>query len=388
MNNKNRIYLDHAAAVRTLPEAVEAMLPYFTEQYGNPSSMYGFSAGPREALARARAQCAAVIGAGPSEIFFTSGGTESDNWALTAAALSGRGNHIVTTQIEHPAVLNTCAFLSRHGVRVTYLKPDREGRISPEQVEEALTPDTCLISVMTANNEIGTLEPVREIGEIAARHGVLFHTDAVQAYCHIPIDVQRDRIGLMSVSAHKFGGPRGVGFLYIRKGTKIGALLHGGPQEHNRRAGTENTPGIVGMGKAAELSAAALAPDAGKEALLRDHLVKRVLKEIPETTLNGPDPESGCRLPNNADFSFAGIRSDALLIRLDLEGIFVSAGSACSSGALTPSHVLTAIGLPEEAARGSIRVSVGPENTMEEMDRTADALRENVKKLREMSASG
>ena len=387
MNTPDLIYLDHAATTRTLPEAVRAMLPYFTEVYGNPSSAYGFSDRPREAAARARKQCADVIGADASEIFFTSGGTESDNWALTAAVLSGRGRRIITSAVEHPAVLRTCAFLEAHGARVTYLQPDREGFLSPEQVENALTPDTCLISVMTANNEIGTIEPIREIGALAKRHGILFHTDAVQAYCHIPIDVKRDHIGLMSVSGHKFGGPRGTGFLYIRKDVKIGALLHGGPQERNRRAGTENIPGIVGMGTAAELSASRLAENTGRERALRDRLVSRVLSEIPGASLNGPPVNGGQRLANNADFTFDGIRRDALLIRLDLQGICVSAGSACSTGALTPSHVLTAIGLTEEEARGSIRVSVGPENTMEEIDRTADALRENIQKMREMISS-
>lgn len=382
----NRIYLDHAATTRTRQEAVSAMLPYFTELYGNPSSVYEFAAEPKRAIAAARKTLADSIGAAPSEIYFTSGGSESDNWALTAAAELGEKEgkkHIITTAIEHHAILNTCSYLEERGFDVTCLRPDEQGCVSPESVEAAIRPDTCLISVMAANNEIGTIEPVREIGMIARKHGILFHTDAVQAYGHMRIDVKECGIDMMSASAHKLNGPRGVGFLYIRRGVRVRSYIRGGAQEHGRRAGTENTPGIVGFGKAAELAFAELEEHAETERKLRDHLLGRILTEIPDTVLNGPD----IRLSNNINVTFRGADAESILIMLDMQGICASGGSACASGSLDPSHVLTAIGRSEEDARASVRLTVGCENTEEEMDYTAERLKEIVARIRRIRSA-
>lgn len=379
----NRIYLDHAATTRTRQEAVSAMLPYFTELYGNPSSVYEFAAEPKRAIAAARKTLADSIGAAPSEIYFTSGGSESDNWALTAAAELGEKEgkkHIITTAIEHHAILNTCSYLEERGFDVTCLRPDEQGCVSPESVEAAIRPDTCLISVMAANNEIGTIEPVREIGMIARKHGILFHTDAVQAYGHMRIDVKECGIDMMSASAHKLNGPRGVGFLYIRRGVRVRSYIRGGAQEHGRRAGTENTPGIVGFGKAAELAFAELDEHAETERKLRDHLLGRILTEIPDTVLNGAES----RLSNNINVTFRGADAESILIMLDMQGICASGGSACASGSLDPSHVLTAIGRSEEDARAAVRLTVGYENTEEEMDYAADRLKEIVARIRRM----
>lgn len=379
----NRIYLDHAATTRTRQEAVSAMLPYFTELYGNPSSVYEFAAEPKRAIAAARKILADSIGAAPSEIYFTSGGSESDNWALTAAAELGEKEgkkHIITTAIEHHAILNTCSYLEERGFDVTFLRPDEQGCVSPESVEAAIRPDTCLISVMAANNEIGTIEPVREIGMIARKHGILFHTDAVQAYGHMRIDVKECGIDMMSASAHKLNGPRGVGFLYIRRGVRVRSYIRGGAQEHGRRAGTENTPGIVGFGKAAELAFAELDEHAETERKLRDHLLGRILTEIPDTVLNGAES----RLSNNINVTFRGADAESILIMLDMQGICASGGSACASGSLDPSHVLTAIGRSEEDARAAVRLTVGYENTEEEMDYAADRLKEIVERIRRM----
>ena len=378
---KDIIYLDNAATTRTAPEAVEAMLPYLTEQYGNPSSLYRFSAEPKRAIAASRRIIADTLGARENEIYFTSGGSEADNWAIKAAAeaCSGKGKHIITTKIEHHAVLHTAAWLEKQGFEVTYLDVDAEGRVDPEAVEQAIRPDTVLISVMFANNEVGTIEPIREIGETARKHGILFHTDAVQAYMHVPINVEECHIDLLSASAHKLCGPRGIGFLYIRRGVKLKSFIHGGGQERGRRAGTENTPGIAGFGKAVELAAATFTAREEKERELRDYLVRRVLEEIPEVRVNGSREH---RLANNANFSFRFVEGESLLILLDMDGICCSAGSACNSGAVDPSHVLLAMGLDHETAHSSIRITVGPDNTKEEMDYTADRLKAHVEKLR------
>ena len=381
---KQCIYLDNAATTKTRPEVVEAMLPYFTEYYGNPSSIYEFSAEPKRAIAQARETIAKAIGAKTNEIYFTYGGTESDNWALiaTAEAYQARGKHIITTKIEHHAILHTCEYLERRGFEVTYLDVDEFGVVKLEELEKAIRPDTILISVMFANNEIGTIEPIREIGEIAKKHGVLFHTDAVQAFGHVPIDVNEYHIDMMSSSAHKINGPKGTGFLYIRTGVKTRSFIHGGAQERKRRGGTENTPGIVGFGKAVEVAMATMKEREEKETALRDHLVKRVMSEIPYVRLNGHPVN---RLSNNANFAFQFIEGESMLIMLDMEGICASSGSACTSGSLDPSHVLLAIGLPHEIAHGSLRLTLSDETTMEQIDFTVDAIKRIVEQLRSMS---
>ncbi len=381
---KQCIYLDNAATTKTRPEVVEAMLPYFTEYYGNPSSIYEFSAEPKRAIAQARETIAKAIGAKTNEIYFTYGGTESDNWALiaTAEAYQARGKHIITTKIEHHAILHTCEYLERRGFEVTYLDVDEFGVVKLEELEKAIRPDTILISVMFANNEIGTIEPIREIGEIAKKHGVLFHTDAVQAFGHVPIDVNEYHIDMMSSSAHKINGPKGTGFLYIRTGVKTRSFIHGGAQERKRRGGTENTPGIVGFGKAVEVAMATMKEREEKETALRDHLVKRVMSEIPYVRLNGHPVN---RLSNNANFAFQFIEGESMLIMLDMEGICASSGSACTSGSLDPSHVLLAIGLPHEIAHGSLRLTLSDETTMEQIDFTVDAIKRIVERLRSMS---
>ena len=378
------IYLDNAATTRTAPEVVDAMLPYFTENYGNPSSIYGFASANKEVIAEQREKIADVLGAKANEIYFTAGGTESDNWALTATAeaYGTKGKHIITSRIEHHAVLHTCAYLEKRGYEVTYLDVDENGLVDPRKVEEAIRPDTILISIMAANNEIGTIQPIREIGEIAHAHGILFHTDAVQAFAQIPINVDECHIDMLSASGHKLNGPKGIGFLYIRKGVKIRSFIHGGAQERKRRAGTENVPGIVGLGKAVELAAATMEERAAKETELRDYAISRIEKEIPYCRLNG---ERVKRLPNNINFSFRFIEGESMLIKLDFKGICASSGSACTSGSLDPSHVLLAIGLPHEIAHGSLRMTLGADTTKEEIDYTVDCLKEIVEEIRSMS---
>ena len=381
---KKVIYLDNAATTKVRPEVVEAMLPYFTEFYGNPSSVYEFSTPCKKAMAHTREVIADALGAKENEIYFTNGGTESDNWALKAAAeaYGSKGKHIITTQIEHHAVLHTGQYLEKNGFEVTYLPVDENGLVNLKTLKAAIRPDTILISVMFANNEIGTIEPIKEIGEIAKEHGILFHTDAVQAFCHEPINVDEYHIDMLSASAHKFNGPKGVGFLYIRKGLKLRSFIHGGAQERKRRAGTENVPGIVGMGKAVEIAMANLEENKKKETELRDYLVKRVMSEVPYTRLNGHPTK---RLSNNANFAFQFIEGESLLIMLDMEGICGSSGSACTSGSLDPSHVLLAIGLPHEIAHGSLRLTLNEEITKEDLDFVVEQLKRIIERLRSMS---
>ena len=378
------IYLDNAATTKTAPEVVEAMLPYFTEYYGNPSSVYSFASGNKEKINEQRERIAEMLGAAPNEIYFTAGGSESDNWALkaTAEAYAEKGEHIITTKIEHHAILHTGEYLQKRGYEVTYLDVDENGLVKLDELEAAIRPDTILISVMFANNEIGTIEPIKEIGAIAKKHGVLFHTDAVQAFGQVPIDVNECQIDMLSASGHKLNGPKGIGFLYIRKGVKIRSFIHGGAQERKRRAGTENVPGIIGLGTAAARAAATMEERAKKEIEMRDYLISRVLDEIPYTKLNG-HPEK--RLPNNANFSFRFIEGESLLIRLDMAGICGSSGSACTSGSLDPSHVLMAIGLPHEIAHGSLRLTLNEEITREEIDYVVEQLKTIVSDLRNMS---
>lgn len=381
------IYLDNAATTRTAPQAVEAMLPYFCEQYGNPSAVYSLGSSAKKAVNRAKRTIAGAIGAKQEEIYFTSGGTEADNWALKAAAgaCAGKGRHIITTRIEHHAILHTCEYLEKAGYEITYLEVDGEGLVDPERLRAAIRPDTILISVMFANNEIGTIEPIAEIGAIAREKGILFHTDAVQAFGQIPIDVEKLHIDLLSASGHKMNGPKGIGFLYIRSGIKLGPLLHGGAQERNRRAGTENVPGIVGLEAAAELAVKRMEEKAARESRLRDYLIGRIEKEIPHCRLNGHRTR---RLPGNINFSFLHTEGESILIMLDLKGICASSGSACTSGALDPSHVLLALGLKPEEASGSLRLTLSEENTREELDYVVESLKEIVSRLREMKTAG
>lgn len=378
------IYLDNAATTKTAPEVVEAMLPYFTEHYGNPSSVYSFAAGNKEVISKQREIIANALGAKEREIYFTAGGSESDNWALkaTAEAYQTKGNHIITTKIEHHAILHTAEYLEKRGFEITYLDVDENGSVCLEDLKAAIRPTTILISVMYANNEIGTIQPIKEIGAIAKEHGILFHTDAVQAFGQVPINVDECNIDMLSASGHKLNGPKGIGFLYIRTGVKIRSFVHGGAQERKRRAGTENVPGIVGIGTAAARAIRTMKERTEKEIELRDHLIRRVLGEIPYTKLNG-DPEK--RLPNNANFSFRFVEGESLLIMLDMKGICGSSGSACTSGSLDPSHVLLAIGLPHEIAHGSLRLTLSEETTKEEIDYVVDTLKEIVEKLRNMS---
>jgi len=378
------IYLDNAATTRTRPEVVEAMLPYFTEYYGNPSSVYEFSTPVKQAVAKARETIAASIGAKANEIYFTAGGSEGDNWVIkaTADAYQSKGRHIITSKIEHHAVLHTCQYLEKHGFEVTYLDVDEYGVVKLDELKKAIRPDTILISIMFANNEIGTIEPVREIGQIAREHGILFHTDAVQAYCHVPINVDEYHIDMLTTSAHKINGPKGIGFTYIRTGIKIRSFIHGGAQERKRRAGTENVPGIVGFGRAVEIALETMEERTKKETELRDYLMDRVMKEVPYTRVNGHRTN---RLPNNTNFAFQFIEGESLLILLDGKGICGSSGSACTSGSLDPSHVLLAIGLPHEIAHGSLRLTLSEENTREEMDYVVDSIKEIVQRLRDMS---
>ena len=378
------LYLDNAATTKTAPEVVDAMLPYFTEHYGNPSSVYSFSSGNKEMISKQREAIADTLGASANEIYFTAGGSESDNWALkaTAEAYAGKGNHIITTKIEHHAILHTAQYLEKRGFEVTYVDVDEDGKVKLDELKAAIRPTTILISVMFANNEIGTIQPIKEIGEIAKEHGILFHTDAVQAYGQLPINVDECHIDMLSASGHKFNGPKGIGFLYIRKGVKIRSFVHGGAQERKRRAGTENVPGIVGIGTAAKRAANTREERVAKEIEVRDYLIDRVLKEIPYCRLNGHRTD---RLPNNANFSFQFVEGESLLIKLDMKGICASSGSACTSGSLDPSHVLLAIGLPHEIAHGSLRLTINEEITKEDIDYVVDNLKEIVAHLRNMS---
>ena len=379
-----RIYLDNAATTRVSEAVLQEMLPYFRDNYANPSAIYGFAGEAKKAVGKAREQAAALIGAKPNEIYFTAGGSESDNWAIRAAAegLADKGRHIITSKIEHHAVLHTCEYLEKQGYEVTYLDVDSDGKVSPEALQRAIRPDTILISVMAANNEIGTIEPLTKIGEIAREKGILFHTDAVQAYGHIPLDVEEMHIDLLSASAHKLNGPKGVGILYCRENVRLRPLIHGGAQERGRRAGTLNVPGIVGFGKAAEVAGETMQEKTARETALRDYLIDRVLAEIPYTRLNGHREE---RLSNNASFCFRFIEGESLLILLDQKGICGSSGSACTSGALDPSHVLLAIGLPHEIAHGSLRLTLSEETTKEELSFVVETLKEIVERLRDMS---
>ena len=375
------IYLDHAATTAVHPDVLKEMLPYFTDKFGNPSSVY---ANNKNKLTEARETIAGALGAKPEEIYFTAGGSESDNWALkcTAEAYGVHGGHIITTKIEHHAILHTCKYLENRGYDVTYLDVDENGLIDLNTLEAAIRPDTFLISIMFANNEIGTIEPIKEIGEIAHRHGILFHTDAVQAFGQIPIHVDEMSIDMLSASGHKFNGPKGIGFLYIKKGLKLKSFIHGGQQERGRRAGTENVPGIVGIAKACEIAMIEMEERMKKETELRDYLIERILKEIPYTRLNG---HSRKRLPNNVNISFQFVEGESILIMLDMAGICASSGSACTSGSVDPSHVLLAIGLPHEIAHGSLRLTLGYENTKEEMDTVVDNLKRIITNLRNMS---
>lgn len=382
---KKMIYLDNAATTKTAPEVVEAMLPYFSEYYGNPSSIYELAGASKKAITEGREKIADVLGAKSNEIYFTAGGSEADNWALKAAfeAYKDKGNHIITTKIEHHAILHTCEYLEKErGAKITYLDVDENGVVDLEQLQKEITPQTILISVMFANNEIGTIQPIKEIGQIAREHGILFHTDAVQAFGQVPINVDEYNIDMLSSSGHKINGPKGIGFLYIRKGVKIRSFVHGGAQERKRRAGTENVPGIVGYGVAAQRAARTMAERTAREIELRDYLINRITTEIPYTRLNG-DPVK--RLPNNVNISFQFIEGESLLIMLDMDGICASSGSACTSGSLDPSHVLLAIGLPHEIAHGSLRLTLSEETTKEEIDFVVERIKKIVEHLRNMS---
>ena len=379
------IYMDNAATTSTAPEVVSTMLPFFTEYYGNPSSVYNFAQKSKMAIEDAREIIADSIGAAKSnEIYFTGGGSESDNWALKSAAfgLRDKGNHIITTKIEHHAILNTCAYLEKNGFEITYLDVDSEGFVSLEDVENAITDKTILISVMFANNEIGTIEPVREIGEIAHKHGILFHTDAVQAMCHVPINVAEMNIDLLSASAHKFHGPKGVGFMYMKNTAKLEPFIHGGAQERARRAGTSNVPGIVGMGQAVKLALGTLDKDTHTIINMRNYIVDRILGEIPDVTFDGPEIGSLKRLPSNMHFCFKDVTGDSLLIMLDMNGICASSGSACAAGSIDPSHVLLAIGRSKDEAKGALRLSIDKDLTKEDADYAIDALKAAVARLR------
>lgn len=378
------IYLDNAATTKVYPEVFEAMKPYFLEEYGNPSSIYGFAARSKKAVDSARKTIADFLGAEENEIYFTGGGSESDNWALKAAVegYKQKGNHIITSKIEHHAILHTCEYLKKNGYEVSYIDVDENGVVKLDELEKAIRPTTVLISVMFANNEIGTIQPVKEIGQIAKKHGVLFHTDAVQAYGHVPIDVKELGIDMLSASGHKTGGPKGIGIMYLRNGLKIGSFIHGGAQERNRRAGTHNVPGIVGFGKATEISAKTLDERMEKERTLRDHLIDSILEKVPYARLNGHRTD---RLPNNVNISFGFIEGESMLILLDGQGICASSGSACTSGSLDPSHVLLAIGLPHEIAHGSLRLTLSGDTTEEEVDFVIAQIEKNVNRLRGMS---
>ena len=378
------IYLDNAATTKVAPEVVEAMLPYFTENYGNPSSVYGFAAKNKEAITKQREIIANALGASKEEIYFTAGGSESDNWALkaTAEAYKTKGNHIITTKIEHHAILHTAEYLAKQGYEITFLDVDEDGMVKIDELKAAIRPTTILISVMFANNEIGTIQPIREIGVIAKENGILFHTDAVQAFGQVPINVDDYHIDMLSASGHKLNGPKGIGFLYIRKGLKLRSFVHGGGQERKRRAGTENVPGIIGIGTATDRAMRTMKERTARETELRDYLIERILDEVPYTRLNGHPSK---RLPNNTNFSFRFIEGESLLIMLDMKGICGSSGSACTSGSLDPSHVLLAIGLPHEIAHGSLRLTLSEDTTKEEIDYVVESVKEIVARLRSMS---
>lgn len=379
-----RIYFDHAATTPTKPEVLDAMMPYFTQNFGNPSSVYQIAQINKKAVDDARESIANIIGAKPNEIFFTSGGTESDNWAIkgTAARVGRKGNHIITTKIEHHAVLHTCEYLEKHGYEVTYLDVDEYGLVTPEQVEAAIKDTTILISIMYANNEIGTIMPIKEIGAVAKKHDITFHTDAVQAIGQERIDVNQLGADLLSLSGHKIYGPKGIGVLYIRRGVRLCPLIHGGAQERGRRGGTENVPGIVGLAKALELSYENLDNKNNKIRTIRDHIIDGILKEIPYARLNGHREK---RLPNNVNIGFEFVEGESLLLLLDMNGISASSGSACTSGSLDPSHVMLGIGLPHEKAHGSIRITLGEMNKMEEADKLLETLPTIVQRMRDMS---
>lgn len=378
------IYLDNAATTAVLPEVFEKMKPYFLENYGNPSSVYTFAQETKNVVEEARADIAKILGAKPREIYFTGGGSESDNWVIKGVAekYQNKGKHIITSKIEHHAVLHTCEWLEKQGYEVTYLDVDETGLISLEELEKAIRPDTILISIMFANNEIGTIEPIKEIGEIAKKHGVLFHTDAVQAFAHVPIDVNDLNIDMLSASGHKFHGPKGIGFLYMRDKVKLSSFIHGGAQERSKRAGTTNVPGIVGMAEAAKIAVAHMEENMAKETEVRDYLTEKMLKEIPFSRINGHRTK---RLPNNANFCFRFIEGESMLIMLDMNGICASSGSACTSGSLDPSHVLLAIGLPHEIAHGSLRLTMSDDFTKEDADYVVEQVKAAVTRLRSMS---
>jgi cysteine desulfurase NifS len=378
------IYLDNAATSAMRPEVLDAMMPYLTDIYSNPSSIHSFGLNCSKVCEEARKNIAKAIGAKENEIYFTSGGTESDNWAVKSVAYlkKEKGKHIITSKIEHPAVLHTCEFLAREGYDVTFIDVDDQGIVKVDELEKAIRPDTILISIMYANNEIGTIQPIREIGAIARSKGVIFHTDAVQAYGHIPIDVEKDNIDLMSASSHKIHGPKGIGMLYVKNTVKLPPLIQGGPHERKRRAGTLNVPGIVGFAKATEIAMKEMDETSSKVAKMRDHLMDRILKEIPYSRLNGHKDK---RLPGNLNISFRFVEGESLLMLVDRKGISASTGSACASGSLDPSHVLLAIGLPHEIAHGSLRMTLSEHNTMQEMDYAVDAIKDVVSTLRKMS---
>jgi cysteine desulfurase len=378
------IYLDNAATTAVKPEVFEKMKPFFLENYSNPSAVYSFARESKEAVESARETIAGILGAKAKEIYFTGGGSESDNWAIkgVAESLKNKGNHIITSKIEHHAVLHTCEYLEKHGYEVTYLDVDENGFVSPEAVEAAIRPTTILITIMTANNEIGTIEPIAKIGEVAKKHGILFHTDAVQAFAHIPMNVDEMNIDMLSASGHKFNGPKGIGFLYIRSSVKIGSFIHGGAQERARRAGTTNVPGIVGMAEAARLAVENMQERIEKEVKVRDYFIEEISKRVPYAKLNGDRTN---RLPNNVNFCFRFIEGESLLILLDQKGICGSSGSACTSGSLDPSHVLLAIGLPHEIAHGSLRLTLSEETTIEDAEFVISELEGIVERLRSMS---
>lgn len=378
------IYLDNAATTAVRPEVFEAMKPHFLEEYANPSSVYTFAQHSARTVENARSQIADMLHAKTSEIYFTAGGSESDNWAIKAIAdlKKEKGKHIITSKIEHHAVLHTCEYLEKQGYEVTYLNVDENGLISLEELKASIRPDTILISIMFANNEIGTIEPIAEIGKIAKEHNIIFHTDAVQAFAHVPIDVEEMNIDALSASGHKFNGPKGIGFLYLRSNIRIQPLIHGGAQERGKRAGTINTPGIVGMGKAAELAQKEMDSRIEKETQVRDYLIQKIRDNIPYVKLNGDEQK---RLPNNVNFSFRFVEGEALLLMLDRAGICGSSGSACTSGSLDPSHVLLAIGLPHEIAHGSLRLTLSEETTKEDADYVVEQLQTIIEKLRSMS---
>lgn len=378
------IYLDNAATTKVSEGVLEAMMPYFREEYGNPSGVYEFAMKSKKAMIEARETIAKELGCEPNEIFFTSGGSEADNWALVgiAEALKEKGRHIITTRIEHHAILHTCKWLEKQGVRITYIGVDEQGIVKLDELKRAICSETVLISVMAANNEIGTIQPIAEIAKIAKEHGILFHTDAVQAFGHIPINVKEMGIDLLSSSAHKLHGPKGIGFLYVKNGLRLPSLIHGGGQERGRRAGTENVPGIVGFARAVKEASEHMEENARKQQELRDYFCGEVLRRIPYSRVNG---SRSSRLPNNVNFSFQCIEGESLLIMLDMKGICASSGSACTAGSTEPSHVLVALGLPEELSHGSVRFTLSEETTKEEIDFTIDKMEEIIKNLRNMS---